>query len=99
MDQYIKIGALVLFLVFMLLQFKFGVKAKIIGYFFFIISSVLYVRGYDIALWIQFVIIAAILVIVLSSLFYEVNSKRLEQEKMATSKNNTYADQHRKKRK
>ncbi|GEK34986.1 hypothetical protein [Kurthia sibirica] len=99
MDQTIKIVALALFLLFMLLQFKFGIKSKIIAYFFFIIAAVLYVRDYNISLWLQFIIIGAILLIVLSSLYYEVNNKRLAEENNNASKQKTFADRQRKNKK
>lgn len=97
--EYVKVIALFLFIFFLIMQIWFGQKAKVIAYFFFIISAALYVMNFNIESWLKYVILIAILLIVMSSLHFENKAKNAEADHDYNSKQQTFADKNRKRKK
>lgn len=97
--EYIKVIALLLFIFFLIMQIWFGQKAKIIAYFFFVISAALYVMDFEVDQWLKYVILVVILLIVMSSLHFENKAKNAEANNDHNKKQQTFADKNRKKKK
>lgn len=95
--EYIKVVALVLFLIFVVLQIWWGQKARIIAYFFFIISATLYILDFDWPFYLQIIVIISVIAIVVISLYVEMQAKAIEQKNNRNRKQQTYADQRKKK--
>lgn len=97
--EYIKVIALFLFIFFLVMQIWFGQKAKIIAYFFFVISASLYIMDFDISTVLQVVILVVVLGIVLGSLYFETKTKNTiaEEEKNKKENQQTFAQKNKRK--
>lgn len=95
--EYLKVIALFLFIIFLVLQIWFGQKAKVIAYFFFTISSALYIMDFNGSLATRFISVVAVLLIVLGSLYFEFKAKSTEAENDSNRKQQTFADKNRRK--
>jgi len=95
--EYIKVIALFLFIFFLILQIWMGQRAKVIAYFFFIISAAMYVMDFKWELWLQFAAIVGILAIVLGSLYFEMKVKNNEAASEKPEHQKTFSDRNKKK--
>ena len=94
--EYVKVIALILFLVFVVLQIWWGQKARIIAYFFFIISATLYILNFDWPFWFQIIVIISVIAIVVISLYIELRATAIEHKNDRNRKQETHADQRKK---
>ncbi|GEK30375.1 hypothetical protein KZO01_06840 [Kurthia zopfii] len=95
--EYIKVIALFLFIFFLILQIWMGQRAKVIAYFFFIISAAMYVMNFKWELWQQFAAIIGILAIVLGSLYFEMKVKNNEATTEKPENQKTFSDRNKRK--
>lgn len=94
--EYIKVIALFLFIFFLIMQIWMGQRAKVIAYFFFIISAAMYVMDFKWELWVQFAAIIGILAIVLGSLYFEMKVKNNEAATQKPESQKTFSDRKKK---